>query len=525
MSVIQAFAGLLIASLTAALLWILPVMFGERLGAELEDRPLDRRPAWRGPRCADAVHGYHGVITGCHRWDLHNALSSGFHAVTVAGMLGVLMAGFGLRTVAAVYVAGMIALGFARALVAHRVCPELQFRIVNSSWAHAKTLMTFGGKTLADALSRLLLFQSNNLIVASVLGPAALAVYARPNALMRHAETLVNKFAFVLTPAASSLESAGKQEQLRELVIQSTRYATHLTLPMVVTFVLMGISYSASGWGHWTSPVPCLSSRARVFHVPDAAASNADVDGYEPARVVGITSLMMSVAGVALGVFFVGWLGWGLTGAALAVGIPLTAGKGLFTAWYACHQLDIPVAVYLRRGFLGPLATAVPFAAALIVGRTVFSATPAQALVGGLALGAVVIAPLYWHFGIPANLRRKIAEEVSRAAGTPPGCGGVSRGRTNNSFSGGNADPFGAAARTASAAVPVPGNACDLQRLDETPDRHVYDESTRFLNTTENTVMGRASASRWATRFTSTCRRTNSHTGTRMNGDVAWCRH
>ena len=410
MSVIQAFAGLLIASLTAALLWILPVMFGERLGAELETARWIVGLLGAGLAVQMLFNGYHGVITGCHRWDLHNALSSGFHAVTVAGMLGVLMAGFGLRTVAAVYVAGMIALGFARALVAHRVCPELQVRIGNSSWAHAKTLMTFGGKTLADALSRLLLFQSNNLIVASVLGPAALAVYARPNALMRHAETLVNKFAFVLTPAASSLESAGKQEQLRELVIQSTRYATYLTLPMVVTFVLMGDLILRVWMGPLYEPGPVLVLLALGYFTSLTQRPAMQVlMGMNLHGWVGITSLMMSVAGVALGVFFVGWLGWGLTGAALAVGIPLTAGKGLFTAWYACHQLDIPVAVYLRRGFLGPLATAVPFAAALIVGRTVFSATPAQALVGGLALGAVVIAPLYWHFGIPANLRRKIA--------------------------------------------------------------------------------------------------------------------
>src|SRR5437667_5866356 len=66
-----------------------------------------------------------GVLTGCHRWTLHNGIYAGGYAITVAGMIGALLLGFGIRGLALVYCLGETVAWLLRVTLAYRVCPGL----------------------------------------------------------------------------------------------------------------------------------------------------------------------------------------------------------------------------------------------------------------------------------------------------------------------------------------------------------------------------------------------------------------
>ena len=53
-----------------------------------------------------AIQAFSGVVTGCHRWDLHNLLNGSAYAITVYAMLVVLWRGYGLIGISAAYVGG-----------------------------------------------------------------------------------------------------------------------------------------------------------------------------------------------------------------------------------------------------------------------------------------------------------------------------------------------------------------------------------------------------------------------------------
>jgi O-antigen/teichoic acid export membrane protein len=411
---VQAAAALLIAIVTCALVWTMPATFGSRLGDELDAARWVVGLLGAALAFQMAFDGFRGVLAGCHRWDLHNGLTAGFHALTVLGMLAVLLAGKGLRSVALVSAVGMMTSEVVRAIVAYRVCPEMRIRLSYASWAHARELIAFGGKTLADSLSRLLLFQANNLVVASTLGPAALAVYARPAALVRHGEALINKFAFVLTPAASSLQSSGQDRDLRELLLQSSRFAAYLTVPMVLTLVVMGDLILLLWMGPQYEPGPVLALLAIGYFLPLTQRPAMQVlMGLNLHGWVAMTSLAMSSVGLALSYVLVNRLNLGLTGAAIAVAIPLTLSRGVFTAVHACRHLQISLGEYARRTSLGPAACGVPFTLALILGRSLGRGPVADLLIG-LAFGGAVLIPLYWRFGIPSSLRATIVRRLPR---------------------------------------------------------------------------------------------------------------
>lgn len=409
---IQITAGLLTSLCTLGLVGMLPVWFGDRLGVDVRTAQWVVGLLGTALAIEMAFDGFRGVVTGCHRWDIHNGLSAASHVVTTASMLIVLVITGDLRSLPAVYLLGMIGSETLRMLSAYHVCPELRIRPSLVSWTEAKELLAFGGKSMVDALSRLVLFQTNSLLVATYLGPAALAVYARPSALVRHAETLTNKFAFVLTPAASSLDSSGRVDDLRALVLDSTRAGAAIALPMLVGLAVMGDIIMQVWMGPSYSANNVLWFLSIGYLLPLITRPSLQVlVGMNRHGWIGLSGLAMAFAGAALGWLAIGPLGMGLSGAALAVGIPLTLGRGLFTAVYVCRNVGISPGRALG-AIAAPVLCAIPFSAALWLGRTLFGPSAGRALLGAVLFGSLAIAPLYWHFIFPEQLRRKVRRRV-----------------------------------------------------------------------------------------------------------------
>ena len=76
--------------------------------------------------------------------------------------------------------------------------------------------------------------------MGAAFGLVALAVFSRPLALIRMIETFGAKFAYVLTPTASSLQSSGQHERLAQLLLQAGRLGTALALPMILLLAVLG---------------------------------------------------------------------------------------------------------------------------------------------------------------------------------------------------------------------------------------------------------------------------------------------
>jgi O-antigen/teichoic acid export membrane protein len=402
---------------TAAVTLFLPRLFGHRLGARVE--MVTPVVALLGSALAVEMSGgtFHGVIVGCHRWDLHNAITAGFHALTTAAMIASLILGGGLTGLAAIYLCGVVAREITRRAIAYRVCPELRLGPAFASWDHVRRLVLFGAKTSVPGFARLVLFQGNSLLVASQLGPAALAVFARPNALFRHVETFLAKFANVLIPTASSLQAQGRTQELSRLMLESTRFAAGLGLPLTLTLAILGDPILHVWMGpRYEQGLVVLILAAGFFPMLTQQPAVTILTGLNAHGRLGIASLASSILGLGLSLVFVRALGWGLPGAALAVAVPLSLGGGLFVAVAASHRLGLSVTRYLRQSYLSPILCAIPFAACLSFARIAFADRPLASLIVGSLSGGMVIAPLTWYFVLPRSARAKAAQLVSGLA-------------------------------------------------------------------------------------------------------------
>ena len=103
--------------------------------------------------------------------------------------------------------------------------------------AERKKLSGFGKYSMLTMVTASLLRSSDQFIIASFLGPAAVAVYSVPQKLIEAIEIPVRSFASVAVPNATSLWQSQQVQRLRSFFYSQCGMLTAIILPML--FVLL----------------------------------------------------------------------------------------------------------------------------------------------------------------------------------------------------------------------------------------------------------------------------------------------
>ena len=410
---LQLVASVVVVSLTLGTVYVLPLLFQARLGEFLVQAEWVVLFLGLSVAVQVAFDSFRGVMTGSHHWALHNAINASAYAVNACGMLSVLALGGGLAELAGAYFSVIVLTELVRAGAAYRVTPELRIRWRYVDRSQIRDMLAYGGKTILVVLSYLLLYQTTNLFITAYLGAGALALYARPMALIRHCSTFVEKFAFVLSPTASSIYASKQQSELQHFFLQSIQYSVYLSLPPLVFLAIlgapllhlwMGAQYSHS---ELVAVLACGHLMA-VGHAPMwSILRGMNKHGpFAVARIVG------SLFAVVLTFVALGVLQKGLIGAAVAVSLVLIVFDGIVIPWYACRQLELSLVRCLTYTWGRPLLCVLPFAWCLVIIHLFFFETPLMAVLYGTGVGGLVLALTYWHLALPQTMREQIKEAM-----------------------------------------------------------------------------------------------------------------
>ena len=404
-------AGIVLLLTAASAVW-LPRLFRNDLGGEGHVALWVIALLGASVAVRMASQPFSGVVTGCHRWDLHNLLNSVTYGGIVAAMLLALMRGGGLIGISVVYLVGTIATEIMRVGLAFRVCPELRVSLRRARWAEARGLIAFGAKLSTPDTLGIFVSQLTNILVLSQIGIGTLAVYSRLGALIRHTESIVAKYSLPLTPTASSLQRGGRDEEVRELVIGSTRFAAYLVWPILLGFAIVGDAVLQLWMGPrydptWVLTLMAIGSMFPISQQPIfTILIGLNLHGrYAATRMVG------SLLGFGASLIALRWFHYDLLGLA-AVGFAVSNGIALFITFDTCRRLGIPVRRYFVRAYGGPLACAAPFGAGLIAVNLVFAGRPALTLVMSALLGVCLLVPLYWRV-VPREMRDAVLRNVT----------------------------------------------------------------------------------------------------------------
>jgi O-antigen/teichoic acid export membrane protein len=365
------------------------------------------------------MDAFRGVLTGCHRWDLHNSIQAGSYAITVTVMAGALLLGGGLGHLAIIYFLGTTVGECMRAAAAYRVCPELRIGMKHASWGQGKRILRFGGNNVLIGTPPFLLVQTTNVLVAGTLGAAALAVFSRPISLMRHVETFLNKFSYVLTPMVGSLQSSGQESEIRELFLRSTRYGMAMALPILLVLAIFGDVVLHIWMGPDYAQTALIVVLAAGYCLPVTQVTGLRIlVGLNRHGRVGQWSVAISLFALVIGGLTLNSVGWSMVGAALLVTLPLTITYGIISPLQACKELGIPLADYIRQVFKVPVLCGCALAACLFSARWLLPHNEIAALLAGSSAGFLALSVLYWRLLLTVDHKTRIGRFIPLLSGS-----------------------------------------------------------------------------------------------------------
>jgi O-antigen/teichoic acid export membrane protein len=364
---------------------------------------------------------FRGVTTGFHRWDLHNAIIASTHALMFITMAGALYLGGGLVEISIAYFCVSVVSEIVRVMTAYKIFPELKVSKIFLNWKIAKKMASFGAKTVLNSLPQIVVIQSTNVLVMGALGPALLAVMMRPIALMRHASTFINKFSFVLTPMAGSLQATSNMEGMREFLLEVTRYSVAFTLPILLYLGVFGDRilhlWMGEGFDDWGLMIIfCIGyflpiSQSAIYRIL------VGLNAHGKAAIISISVVSICYL---VGVIWIEQIGWNLHNAAILISVSLTASYGIVMPVIACRLMKISVANYLYQVFALPFMCGAIFFVILVSCRIIFTKNGYQDLIWATILGTFVIIPMYWRWIASAEFRRKISGLARRKLSRNP---------------------------------------------------------------------------------------------------------
>lgn len=351
---------------------------------------------------------YGGVIVGCHRWDIQNTLSAAGYACVTLAMIAVLLAGGGLAALALAHFLVTASVDIVRWRIAFRVCPELVVSARNARWSTWLEQARFSGKTVIPRVAELLSNQTLNILILAHLGPAALAIYARPRNLVAQFQALAARYGNILIPTSSSLQATAELTSIRHTCIKSACSLSCLMLPVLIALSVFGDDVISLWMGSFYV-VPGLVAILALALFPGLPQEPvwSVLTGLNQHGTAATLRLAGAAASVVLLAAGLSLLKFHLIGAALCLAAPRLVVDALLTPMQACRRLGIPASAYYINVFVRPSLCATPYTACLLLARWLRDDSPWSAA-ASCVLAVGLLAAAYWQVILPPTVKRTI---------------------------------------------------------------------------------------------------------------------
>jgi len=358
-----------------------------------------------------------GLITGCHRWDIQHSINAGQDIVIAFVLISMLVFDAQLIHLAyAVFGIGILT-ACTRIAFARWLCPEVKIQLKLWQTSQALELLRFGVKTLVNMASNVLVYQTVAILLAGLAGPAALAVFTRGVALVRHAQQLVTKAADMFMPITSSLIGLDRREEVIRLLVDIGRYGLCLSLPMMLGLFAFGDVFLSLWMGEGYADPKMMMVLAVGAIVPSSQLGTMNVlTGLNAHGKVAIYILITTAITLAASVAIAQVLSWSPLTAAMVVGACLTIGRGLVIPLFLKSRFKISLLSYFWRTLITPLFFNVPLMAALWAARWAWEMENWPVFIGTALVGGLATAFIYWNWVLPVPVRESIKKRITRGA-------------------------------------------------------------------------------------------------------------
>ncbi|ABM02297.1 transporter of NadC family protein [Psychromonas ingrahamii 37] len=351
-----------------------------------------------------------GLLTGYHRWDIHNALHAGDSFFSLILMvIALYFTDLNVAGMAIGYLLSTILFETLRFVFVNKLCKEFKFDLRMANFISCKEMLVFGIKSMLSNVPPILLLQTISIMLVSAIGPAALAVFARPMALTKQVKTFMTKFTLMLTPTTSSMQGSGDIKAIQSLFISTTKLSFAFTLPSLGFLFIYGdvVLY------YWMGSEYALSSLVMILALGQVLPMGQDTSirilmGMNQHGRISLFAFISVFAFFAVGLLFSGVNDWELTTAALLFVVPMNIVYGLIVPIYTCRELELSWFSYVQSSFIRPVIYVIPFLALLYWSRQAFEAKDIITASVTFFFAGIVTIIIYFVYLVPNKMQQKL---------------------------------------------------------------------------------------------------------------------
>jgi O-antigen/teichoic acid export membrane protein len=315
-----------------------------------------------------------GILQGLNRFDIGNTI--GLFSVVVRTALIVILLGQGykLAALAAVYFALAVAGGLVSAFYAIRLLREAGVKF-HFHIPVRRRLKALGGKifgygvfVLVNNIAQKIIFASDAIVIGAYLGVAKVAPYAIAGTLIDNLRSLMVSTAQVFSPLTSTLYAQRRTGELGQLLIRGGKLSVVVTLPIALTFTLLGTVFvhlwMGEEFAHTAGQVLFVLGLTQIISAPHYVVSSV-MYGMSQHNTLGYLRIGEAVVNLVLSILLVKPLG------VLGVAIGTAASHLIVAALILPSVISKRLGMRLRDywwGIYGRTTLAIaPFAAGLLL--------------------------------------------------------------------------------------------------------------------------------------------------------------
>ena len=306
-----------------------------------------------------------GVLTALHRYDQLSLITIFQSTCRAAGIVWLLQHGHSFLALVLWELCTSLASNTMLVVEALRLYPHLRLTLRRPTREVFRKLWTYSFYALLINSAIQVVNYTDNLVVGAFTSTAAVTLYAIGGSLIMYARQIVGAMTTTFGPLASTFEAQGSQQDLQRLLIQGTRAALVVSLPIELALFLRGETFISLWMG-----APYAHPSGTVLRIlllslivcTGSAASGGIVYGMEKHKRIAKWAVVEAAANLGLSIFLVRRIG--IYGVAWGTTIPSLIIEVVYWPPYICHLVGMQVRSYLWQTWGRTVLAAVPYGVA-----------------------------------------------------------------------------------------------------------------------------------------------------------------
>jgi len=306
-----------------------------------------------------------GVLIALHRYDQLSVVTMLQAICRATGFVWLLQRGHGFLALAVWELCTAFISNILLLVLAFKSYPQLRINFRRPSKETFRKIWTYSFYALLINLAVQVVNYTDNVVVGAFTSTAAVTFYAIGGSLIMYARQIVASMTTTFGPLASTFEAQGNQKDLRKLLINGTRAALLVSLPVELALFLRGETFISLWMGPQYAHPSGTVLRILLLSLivcTGSAASGGIVYGMEKHKRVAKWGLMEAAANLALSIFLVRRIG--IYGVAWGTTIPSLIIEVIYWPPYICHLVDIGLGTYVWQTWMRTGLAAFPYAIA-----------------------------------------------------------------------------------------------------------------------------------------------------------------